>query len=70
MLPFRQQPINRSNLILFAQALFKAIKESGDLFECSLSIVSCGGDVLEAGEERAAAGVRGPNMAKQGKLLP
>jgi hypothetical protein len=27
LLPFRQQPINRSNLILFAQALFKAINK-------------------------------------------
>jgi len=27
LLPFRQQPINRTNLILFGQALFKAINK-------------------------------------------
>jgi hypothetical protein len=27
LLPFRQQPINRSNLILIGQALFKAINK-------------------------------------------
>ncbi len=56
--------------MLFAQALFKAIKQGGDLFECSLSIVSCGGDVLKAGEKRVVASVHGPNIAKQGKLFP
>ena len=45
-------------------------QEGGDLFKCSLSIVSSGGDALKAGEKRVADGVRGPNIAKQGKLLP
>ena len=59
-----------ANLILFAQALFKAIKEGCDLFNCVLSIVGCADDVPKAGEKRVAAGVHGPNIAKQGKLLP
>ena len=45
-------------------------QEGRDLFKCSLSIVSCGGDVLKAGEERVAAVVHGPNIANRGKLFP
>jgi hypothetical protein len=47
-----------------------SLYEGGDLFKCSLSIVSCGGDVLKAGEKHVAAGVHGPNIAKRDKLFP
>jgi hypothetical protein len=40
------------------------------LFKCSLSIVSCDGDVLKAGGKHVAAGIPGPNIAKRDKLLP
>ena len=45
-------------------------EEGGNLFKSSLSIVSCGGDVLKNGEKRAAAGVHSLNIAKRDKLLP
>jgi hypothetical protein len=48
----------------------RPLQEGNDLFKCSLSIVSCGGDVLKTGEKQIAASVHGPNIAKRDKLFP